>query len=1438
MMRKAHKFFFGIFLGILFFILPSTSYTQKLIINEFSNGPAGAQEYIELLVVDTATAYNCLSTVPPCIDIRGWIIDDNSGYHGTGGVASGCNRFSYDPMWQCVPLGTMILIYNNAEPNTSLPTDDLSMTDNNCKVVIPINNTQFFETNPTTPGAAACSYPATGWIPGGIWTTIGMANTGDCVRLVNLTGCEVFSLCYAAVNQNTQIYFASGGSGTDNVWYFNGGNPAIQSNWSEGCADPATCGSNNQTPGAPNNLANSNYIAQFNNNCQPITLLQVAPQQNINANCGCNGVATISAIGSIPGYTYLWTPSPPSGQGTATASGLCPGGVYKCVVTSAIGCKDSLTFNISGTNSITASVTGTALSCFGGNNASATASFGGGNGGINYSWSPAPISGQGTSNVTGLSAQVYTLTVSDAAGCTATATYTPTQPQQISSTIVSTPVSCFGGNNGTANVTTSGGTGNLNFVWAPGGSTSSSPSNLTAGGYTVTITDANGCTSSNTILIAQPSAVSSSTISTNVSCNGGSDGNAEVTATGGTPGYSYSWSPSGGTNYTATNLTSGNYTVTITDQNSCTATTTVNINEPALLTASVSSTNSVACSSGTNGSASVLATGGTASYYYSWAPSGGFLATANGLTAGNYTCTISDVNNCLTTVTVSINEPTPITLSVSTQGAPCGGSGGSASVQASGGSPGYNYLWSNNSQTTPTLGGLFAGTYTCYVTDANLCTDSVVAVIGTINGPSISIASSIDPTCFGLSDGQITSNVTGGVSPVTVSWSPSGGSSLTANNLSAGTYTVSATDANGCQNFAVTNISDPTPLNIVLSTDSVLCNGSSSGNATVLVTGGTPNYTIQWSNSSSTSSTINNLTAGNYSVTAIDANNCSVNSTFSIYEPSVLTVNVNTSPTFCGNSNGNAFLAVSGGVQPYSYAWSASNSILDSISNLAPGNYSVVVTDANNCSQSLTFTISATPTSTLSIVSAFDVSCAGLSDGSINVVASGNPPFTFSWFPSGGNSSGLTNLSPGTYICVMTDVNNCTDTITANISSPSPVSVSITATDALCSGTSTGTASVIATGGNGGFTYLWSPSGGSNNVATGLSAGVYSCTVTDANNCVTTSNVSIFEPTPIQISLSATQVSCLNPTASINTNVSGGTPTYSFAWLPAGNGQNPSGLSAGNYSVTVVDNNGCVATQSVSIVSNIIYPNVDAGQNDTLSCLPNTFLSLNGFSSTPGVSYIWSGPGGFTSFFSSPSIITPGIYTLSVTNPINGCTSVDSVLILQSSGPIASFSQTPSNGNAPLSVTFVNGSSGATSFFWDFGNGSTSNSVSDNSTYLIPGIYQITLIATNTEGCSDTAIATVSIFEEFFIEVPNVFTPNGDGSNDVFFIPNKGIESLEVLIYNRWGSLVYTITQPSGSWDGKTSSGDAPDGTYFFLLKAKGMNGESREQNGYLLLSR
>lgn len=541
------------------------SSAQTLIINEVSQGETGNQEYVEFVVVDTSVTYNCQNTTPPCIDIRGWIFDDNSGYHGSAGIATGAVRFSFNSLWACVPLGTVIVIYNGADPNPQMPPNDISLSDGNCNIVAPIGNTSLFESNITTPGAIACSYPASGWTPGGDWNTTLLANGGDCARIVDLAGCEVFSVCWGTNNQNNLIYFAGGStsatSATNTVYYFNGIDPTDPSNWTIGCADPVACGVENQTPGSANNAANSAFIGQFNNNCSPITPLVIAPTVDNDATCICNGQASVTASGSIAGYTYEWVDNlfVPIGQTSTTATNLCAG-TYNVIVTSSIGCADTAQVVIASNGSVSVGLTSTSICA--GDQATLTAAPSAPGG--TFSWNPANGSSASIS-VSPVSTSSYTVTYT-LGSCTTSATATVTVNP--SPTInAGADLNLCAGQSATLTAT-----GASSYSWTNGitNGTSFTP-NAGTTVYTVTGTDANGCTATDVVSVS----VSSNPLA-----------NASFSPTSGISpltvdftnlsagGSSYFWDFGNGlTNTTSTasavstTYSSGTYTITLTATN-------------------------------------------------------------------------------------------------------------------------------------------------------------------------------------------------------------------------------------------------------------------------------------------------------------------------------------------------------------------------------------------------------------------------------------------------------------------------------------------------------------------------------------------------------------------------------------------------------------------------------------------------------------------------------------------------------------------------------------------------------------------------------------------------------------------------------------------------------------------------------------------------------
>jgi len=322
----------------------------------------------------------------------------------------------------------------------------------------------------------------------------------------------------------------------------------------------------------------------------------------------------------------------------------------------------------------------------------------------------------------------------------------------ISTTTSFTNISCNGVSNGAASVFASGGTGGFNYSWAPSGGTGSTALGLSVGNYTVTVTDANSCTTTKTVTITQPAtALLTTTSVTNVLCNGGAAGSAAITANGGTPGYTYLWSTAATTSVIS-GQTAGVKTVTVTDANSCKKTNTVTITEPSAITTAISSQTNVSCFGGLNGAVSLAVSGGAGIYSYSWAPAGGNASIANNLSNGSYTCTISDINNCVKSTLVTITAPAQITVSVSIVNQSCiGSSDGAAQLTLSGGVSPFSILWSNGLSTLQN-NNLTAGNYSVAVTDANACTYSLSIVVNDGALTCFEVPSGFSPNGDGIND--------------------------------------------------------------------------------------------------------------------------------------------------------------------------------------------------------------------------------------------------------------------------------------------------------------------------------------------------------------------------------------------------------------------------------------------------------------------------------------------------------------------------------------------------------------------------------------------------------------------------------------------------------------------------------------------------------------
>ncbi|MEO8235637.1 MAG: SprB repeat-containing protein, partial [Flavobacterium sp.] len=390
------------------------------------------------------------------------------------------------------------------------------------------------------------------------------------------------------------------------------------------------------------------------------------------------------------GFTDLANGAPYSNVTTNTltitgATAAMSGYLYRCVAYNpTITCftnTNQATLTVSSINTTTASQTN--VSCFGGSNGTASVTPSGGIAPYTYSWLP---SGGTAATATGLAAGSYTVTVTDNIACTATRNYTITQPPVLNGTTVVTNVACFGGTNGAINLTPSGGAPGYTFNWG-GGITTEDRTGLAAGSYSVTITDSNSCTRTiSGIIVTQPTApVSGTTVVTNVACNGGSNGAINLTPTGGTGPYTFSWG-GGITTEDRTGLVAGSYSVTITDTNGCTGTVSgITVTQSTAISTATNSQTNVSCNGGSNGTASVSPSGGAGGYTYNWTPgnpTGDGTASITGLSAGSWTCTVTDANSCTATRTFTVTQPTAIVLNASSQtNVSCfGGSNGAATI--------------------------------------------------------------------------------------------------------------------------------------------------------------------------------------------------------------------------------------------------------------------------------------------------------------------------------------------------------------------------------------------------------------------------------------------------------------------------------------------------------------------------------------------------------------------------------------------------------------------------------------------------------------------------------------------------------------------------------------------------------------------------------------
>ncbi len=605
--------------------------------------------------------------------------------------------------------------------------------------------------------------------------------------------------------------------------------------------------------------------------------------------------------------------------------------------------------------------------------------------------------------------------------------------------LITNSISCNGSNDGAIQINLQNGIGAYNYNWNPAVSTGSSVTGLSAGTYTINVVDAAGCKVDSVVVINEPPLLTTAISSkNNIRCFGGNEGYINTNSTGGVNPYNFVWSNALSTQ-NISSLSAGNYSLTVTDANGCTSMATTAITQPPLLGAFIPIQKNLFCYNDNSGELNGAAIGGVAPYNYNWS-TGSSLQNISALASGNYSLTVSDANGCSARIATLITQPTKLTANVTGTSSPlCFGlSNGTATIGGSGATPGYTYLWPTiPMQATAAASSLAAGVYTPTITDAYGCSITLQVVITEpplLNG---NIVNQTNPTCAGKNDGSATIAANGGTSGYAYIWStfPVQTTAL-ATALSAGSYSVIITDANGCTANTTININQPTIISLTVVPSPSHCN-SHDGTALVNVSGGTPNYTYVWNNTSTNTSNIQTgLAPGNYTITVTDANGCDQLSGFAIGNINGVAAQITTSsPVKCfGSCDGSASAIGVGGSLPYIYIWNANPTATTTpVSGLCAGTSTIVITDANGCTDFATVNITAPPALTIQ-ASALTSICEGQAATITASLQGGTPNYSYFW-NTGQNTSSI-NTSPSVttnYNLTATDANGCTALITTTV---------------------------------------------------------------------------------------------------------------------------------------------------------------------------------------------------------------------------------------------------------------------------------------------------------------------------------------------------------------------------------------------------------------------
>lgn len=772
-------------------------------------------------------------------------------------------------------------------------------------------------------------------------------------------------------------------------------------------------------------------------------------------------------------------------------------------------------------------------------------------------------------------------------------------------------LNCYAQCQGSATASVSGGALPYVYQWNDVMSQQSQiATGLCSGSYTVTVTDANGCAATASVILTQPDSFSVSQALVNPHCNL-NDGQACVQVSGATAPYTYAWNdPFNQADSCANSLFAGSYQVTIQDQNNCQVVHQVQLSNIQGPSASIVTNQIISCYGVCDGSLQVNVSGGNAPYIYQWNdPLNQTGSAISQLCAGTYAVTVTDASNCMLVAQETLITPDSFSFSTSSVNADCNVSNGQACVSLSGGTPPYTFQWDDVlAQTTSCANNVLPGSYQVVFQDAHFCIDSISVLVNSNNAPSGTVSVVQSNLCPSDCQGTFQVNAFGGVPPYTYLWDdPNAQSSNIASGLCNGIYSVEVRDVNGCVVVLQDTLTSPAAL--FTSTTSQQSNCSqATGQVCVIAGGGQAPYFYQWSDpAAQTTACALNLPQGNYYVTVTDANGCTRIDSAIVIEfsaPSILASLVQN--TLCNYScDGILGTIVNGGSLPYNYTWNDPLSQTGATANsLCPGTYQVTVTDAHHCQAYASAAVVAAPASSYQQTT-INPNC-NQADGQICLQVIGSAtPYMYQW-SNGDLDSCMNSVSAGVYQVTVTDANACQDTLTYTLTNLNAATVvSQTLRNATCYQDCNGVGVVRAFGGTPPYTYLWSdPFAQTNDTAFSLCAGNYQITLTEANGCNTINQITITEPARLSSSVAYTEELCVNAcNGDITLNAQGGNGGYQYS-VDSGISFQSQGyfdlLCGGMYYIKVIDDSLCVYQDSLLLTSGTFLVDAYIMPEDTI----------------------------------------------------------------------------------------------------------------------------------------------------------------------------------------------------------------------------------------------